>query len=87
MYDNTAQSRFELETEGLVSYADYRIDANILYITYVFVPPELRGTGVASELMTSVMLHARETALKIIPLCGYAASWIQRHKEYSDLLA
>jgi len=30
---------------------------------------------------------ARAEGLRVKPLCWYAAGWIQRHREYHDLLA
>jgi predicted GNAT family acetyltransferase len=52
----------------------------------VEAPLPLRGTGAAGRLMQGVAEIARTEGLKITPLCGYAWAWIQRHKEYRDLL-
>jgi predicted GNAT family acetyltransferase len=30
---------------------------------------------------------AKKDKLKINPVCGYAAAWLRKHKEYHDLLA
>ena len=35
---------------------------------------------------TEVAEIARSEGRSITPLCGYARTWIRRHKEYSDLL-
>jgi predicted GNAT family acetyltransferase len=85
--DNTAQARFELEEQGHLAYADYRLDDDTLHIKYVFAPEALRGQGTAGRLMEGVVAHARAQNLKIFPICGYAASWLRRHPETSDLLA
>ncbi len=87
MHNNTSQNRFELEVNGHTAYADYKIENGILHIKYVFAPTELRGTGAAGNLMQQVMEHARAQNYKVIPICGYAASWIQRKKEFNDILA
>jgi hypothetical protein len=81
------ESRFEVETEGLVTYANYRLEGKKLYIDYVFAPEELRGTGSAGKLMEEIAKKARSESLKIVPVCGYAAMWMKRHKDYHDLLA
>jgi len=86
MKNNIEKSRYELEMNGEVAYADYKLDNNILSIKYVFAPPALRGTGAAGNLMKEIMDHARSESLKVIPICGYAASWIKRHDEYADLV-
>ncbi len=84
--DNTAQSRFELDKNGAIAYADYRREGDTLVIPYVYAPPELRGTGAAGELMGLVAEQARRENLKIVPICGYAAAWLHRHSEHKDLI-
>lgn len=80
-------TRFEMEERDLVSYADYRKTGGRLYIDYVFAPPALRGTGASGRLMEAVARKAKDDGLKITPICGYAATWLQRSKEYRDLVA
>jgi hypothetical protein len=85
--DNAGRNRYELEEQGLTAYADYRRDGRRLYIDYVFAPVPLRGKGTSDRLMHGVAGAAREAGLKITPICGYAAAWLRRHREYADLLA
>ncbi len=87
MKNNNSLSRFELETEGLIVYANYRQENNILFIDYVFVTEELRGSGAAGKIMEEIAQLVRKENLKITPICGYAVLWLKRHKEYHDLLA
>ncbi len=82
-----AKSRYELVEDGHTAYADYRINGDIMSINYVFSPPELRGKGTAGRLMKGVMEDIRAQGLKATPVCGYAASWLQRHPEYSAYVA
>jgi hypothetical protein len=37
--------------------------------------------------MAGVTGFARAENLKIVPICGYAASWLRKHKEHHDLMA
>ena len=85
--DNPEKSRFELEEQGLVAFAAYRLHGERLVIPHVEAPPALRGTGAAGRLMTGVLDIVRQRGLKVVPLCPYAAAFIQRHPEYSDLVA
>jgi predicted GNAT family acetyltransferase len=85
--DNPARNRYELVEEGQTAYADYRRDDGRLYIDYVLAPPALRGKGTAGRLMDGVAADARRTGMKIVPICGYAASWLSRHREHHDRLA
>lgn len=85
--DNKVNRRFELVENGYTAYADYARQVNVLSIKYVFAPEELRGTGAAGRLMEGITGIARAENLKIFPICGYAASWLRKHKEHHDLMA
>lgn len=77
--DNSAESRFELEEEGELAWADYRREPGRLIIDYVFSPPALRGKGTAGRLMEGLQAAAAARGETIVPICGYAAAWLRRH--------
>ena len=79
--DNASASRFELDIDGQVAHADYRVDGDTLYIDYVEAPPALRGTGAAGRLMEGVMTAAAEKGYAVVPICGYAAAWMRRNRK------
>ena len=85
--DNVAASRYELEVDGKIVFALYRRDGSTVIIRHVEAPPSLRGTGAASRLMQGIMEIARAGHMKVRPLCSYAAAWLSRHRDYTDLLA
>lgn len=85
--DNTARHRFELIMDGHTAFADYNLQGDVLDIPHVEAPPALRGTGAAGKLMEGVATIARQRNLKIRPICSYAAAWLQKHKQFHDLLA
>lgn len=87
MKNNTSKNRFELEIDNKIVFANYRKNAEVLTIDYVESPVELRGTGAASKLMQEIAELAKNENLKIVPICGYAAVWLRKHKEFHDLLA
>jgi predicted GNAT family acetyltransferase len=85
VHDNRELKRFELKVDDEVVFADYRRQPGRLVITYVEAPMALRGTGAAGRLMQGVLEQARAERVKVLPLCGYARAWIQRHPEFKDL--
>ena len=84
--DNPAKARFELEEEGHTAFANYRLDGSTMTIPYVESPVALRGKGTAGRLLEGVVAQARAKNLQIVPVCGYAAAWFQRHPQYRDVL-
>ena len=84
---NEKDSRYEQNVENLTVYARTHMKSETLYVDYVFAPPELRGKGAAGAFMKGLMELARGKNWKVEPVCGYAAGWLQRHKEFDDLKA
>ncbi|MGA9658548.1 MAG: GNAT family N-acetyltransferase [Asticcacaulis sp.] len=78
--DNSDLKRFELRAQDHLVKADYHIDGQTLYIDYVEAPPALRGTGAAGRLMEAIMAHAAQNEQAVVPVCGYAAAWMRRHR-------
>ncbi len=86
MIDNTAESRFELEENGLLVWAEYRLRDGKVILPHVEADPPLRGTGAAGRLMQQIVDHARANTLVLEPRCSYARAWFQRHPEAQDVL-
>ncbi len=86
LIDNAAAARFEMREDGEIVFADYRRNGDQLIIDHVEAPPRLRGTGAAGRLMRAIADRARSAGLTILPLCGYAASWLRRSADYRDLV-
>lgn len=83
---NASENRYERDFDGHTAYANIRKIDDVLYIDYVFAPPELRGTGAAGKLMSDLMAVVKDEGWKVKPICGYAASWLRKHeKEYDHL--
>ena len=53
---------------------------------HTFVPPELRGRGIAQQLVEALVADARSLGFKVIPQCSYVEALFRRHPEWSDLL-
>lgn len=85
--DNPQHQRFELEEAGHVAFADYRRKDGVLVIPHVEAPIALRGTGAAGRLMEGMLALVRERGEKVVPVCSYAAAYMQQHQEHRDLLA
>ncbi len=85
--DDTARSRFELNVEGAIAFADYVMDGDILVLTHTEVPAALSGKGIGSALARGVLDDARRRGLKVLPRCEFMAAYIERHPEYGDMLA
>ncbi|HEY2753885.1 GNAT family N-acetyltransferase [Phenylobacterium sp.] len=79
-------ARYEMDEQGLTSWADYRRAGERLVIDHVESPLPLRGTGAAGRLMAALAADVRARNLRITPICGYAAAWLKRSHEFRDLV-
>jgi predicted GNAT family acetyltransferase len=84
--NNKAQSRFELDVEGGVAFANYRLTPSTVIITHTETPPALRGRGIASELVQGALQLIRADGLKVVAACGFVVDYLRRHPEYADLV-
>jgi predicted GNAT family acetyltransferase len=85
--DNTERNRFELEADGHIAFSNYKRADGVLTILHTEVPTALEGHGIGSALIRGVLDTARSQWLKVIAVCPFAKSYIERHPEYADLLA
>lgn len=58
----------------------------IITITHTFVHPELRGQGIANELVNEVIKIALEKNFKIKPECSFAKKYFSFNKKYQSLI-
>lgn len=84
---DVVSKRFVTEIDGHLAHADYQLDGDRIVFTHTFVPPELRGRGIAEQLVRPALAHARAHNLRVAPACSYVAAFIARHREFADLLA
>ncbi|AJY74271.1 GNAT family N-acetyltransferase [Paenibacillus beijingensis] len=57
-----------------------------IIVDHTIVSDRLRGQGVGQALVKRLVEFAREEGIKIMPLCPFAKSQFDRHKEYDDVL-
>ena len=84
--DNKAQSRFELDVEGGLAFANYRLTPSAVIITHTETPLALRGHGLASELVAGALELIRADGRKVIAGCSFVVDYLRKHEEYADLV-
>lgn len=79
-----AGSRFVLMIDGQLAHADYVLEGDRMICTHTFVPRELRGRGLAEQLVRAALTEARARGWRVVPACSYVATFVQRHPEFGD---
>jgi predicted GNAT family acetyltransferase len=83
---NLQEHRFEALVDGHLSVADYTLDGERMVFTHTFVPPELRGRGLAQKLVRAGLEHARAEKRQVVPACSYVGVFIERNPEFKSLV-
>ena len=85
--DNKDRSRFELDVESEIAFANYRLTPSAVIITHTEAPRALRGRGIASELIKGALDLIRSDGRKVIAGCGFVVDYLDKHPEDVDLVA
>jgi predicted GNAT family acetyltransferase len=57
-------------------------------IDHTYVHPDLRGQGIAGDMMGVVAEHLRKKGAKVTASCSYANIWFKRNKKsYADIIS
>ena len=86
--NNVAAHRFEVRFPEGLAQLRYRYDREgRLVLVHTEVPPALNGRGIASLLAKTALEFAREKHLSIVPNCPFVKTYLERHREYTDLVS
>ena len=85
--NNEAEHRYELEVDGALAIAAYRLRDGRITFTHTEVPDALEGRGIGSRLVKAALDDARARGLKVVPACPFVKRYIEKHPEFQDLLA
>jgi predicted GNAT family acetyltransferase len=85
--DNKSLRRFELDVDGEVAFANYRLAPGTVILTHTETPSRLRGRGIASQLVKETLEMIRADGLKVVAGCGFVVDYLQKHPEFADLEA
>jgi hypothetical protein len=86
--DEPAGARYELFVDGeLAGFATYRRRDGVMTIPHAEIEPRFEGRGLGGRLARFALDDARRHGWRVVPACPFVASYIERHPEYSDLVA
>jgi predicted GNAT family acetyltransferase len=85
--DNPAADRYEILVDGEpAGMLLYRLRPGLLALNHTEVDDRFEGEGLASRLVSFALEDARRRELAVLPFCPFVNDYIQRHREYVDLV-
>jgi predicted GNAT family acetyltransferase len=62
-------------------------DGKLVILEHTEVSESLRGQGVARKLVEAAVVWARQSGVKLVPLCPFAKAVFDREPTFHDVLA
>jgi len=86
--DNPDKERYEAYVgDELAGFVTYRARPGAVVLVHTEVDDAFEGRGVGGRLAAGALDDLRARGVKVEPLCPFIARYIQRHPEFSDLVA
>jgi uncharacterized protein len=86
--DNPADERYELwvgdEPAGQIVY---RLREDAVALIHTEVADAFEGQGLGRKLVAGALADIRGRGLRLIPICPFVRSYLERHPEQADLVA
>lgn len=70
-----------------VGYCSYTLDGDVWVIEHTVVDPAYGGRGLPRRLVDAVVMGARDSRVKILPMCSYAVSLFKKDHKYDEVNA
>jgi predicted GNAT family acetyltransferase len=85
--DVSDRRRFEIAVDGaVVGFVDYRRRPGVICLIHTEIDPAHKGKGLGTLLVKAALDTARAEGLAVLPYCPFVQGFIDRHREYLDLV-
>jgi len=85
--DNTGAERYEIRLDDeLAGFLQYRLRPGLVELVHTEIDEEFEGRGLGSRLISFALDDARQRGLAVLPFCPFVNDYIQRHRQYVDLV-
>jgi predicted GNAT family acetyltransferase len=86
--DVPEESRYEIrDGDRVLGLAAYERRGDTIVFTHTEVDPDAGQDGLGSTLVRAALDDVRSKGGSVVPLCPFVSGWIDRHREYADLVA
>lgn len=85
--ETPTHGRYAADIGGATAELTWRANGPVRIAEHTYVPDELRGQGVAKQLVEALVADARAQGFTIEPRCSYVEAAFRRHPEWADVRA
>jgi hypothetical protein len=84
IHNDEAAKKFFATVDGREAVIEYARTGDVYNLQHTFVPEELRGHGVADQLVNGTLAAIQGQGAKFVPTCPYIQAFLRHHPEYRD---
>ena len=85
--NNPEEHRYEVRADGdLAGYTVYRERPGLIVFVHTEIDQRFEGQGLASQLIRAALEDAKGRELQVLPFCPFVNGYIDRHREYVELV-
>lgn len=85
--DRPQAARYEIAVDGeRVGLVTYTLRDGVITFRHAEIDPAREGQGLGSRLARYALDDARARGLAVRPRCPFIARYVERHREYLDLV-
>jgi predicted GNAT family acetyltransferase len=85
--DSPERQLYEFRVDGEVAgFIQYKLQPGQIAFIHTEVDDRFEGQGLGGKLAAFALDDARERGLAVLPFCPFVKGYIQRHREYVDLV-
>jgi len=81
------EKRFVINIDGKEVYVEFEMNHDKMDLDHTYTHPELRGRGLAAQVVRAALEYAKENSFRVVPTCSYVRSFISKHDDYKELVA
>lgn len=84
--DSKGEFSLLLEEKVIALMTYSKIDEANIIIDHTSVDPAFKGQGIGKKIVQAMVFWARANQIKVLPLCTFAKSTLEKNAEWSDIL-
>jgi len=85
--DARERERYEIYVDGaLAGFSEYKSRPGVIAFVHTEIEPAFRGRGLGDVLIAHALEVSRKQELDVLPFCPFVLGYIERHREYAELV-
>ncbi len=84
---NLEKKQFEMQLGEQLAKVQYILGSSEIIFTHTEVPEAFEGQGIAGKIAKVALDYAKDSGMRVRPMCPYIAAYIKRHPEYQSIAA